>query len=83
MLLGEYAGELQDARSLGTSIDENYDFPQLSSALVNAQGSTLWWRPRRSLVGHSYSSFSWCVPLTGCPKLENRPRTITNCFLRS
>src|ERR1700719_1161831 len=83
MLLGEHSGELQEARSLGASIDEDYDFPQLGSALVNAQGSTLTRRPRRLVVGHNYSSFSSCVPLTGWPKLENRPRMITNRPLRS
>src|SRR5258708_3736059 len=72
VLLGEYAGELQNARSLGAPIDEDHDFPQLSGALANAQGGRLRRRPRRLLICHSHSSFSSCVPLTRWPKLENR-----------
>jgi len=38
VLLGEYAGELEDACSLGPPIDEDHDFRELSNALVSPQG---------------------------------------------
>src|SRR6202022_4541381 len=54
----EYAGELQDACRLGVPIDEDDDFPELSTALVSVQGGLLrQGRRRRLLAGHSSSSY--------------------------
>src|SRR5260370_8223662 len=55
VLLGEYAGELQDACSLSAPIDEDHDFPELSSALANPTGGSLASSPRRFLFAHTYS----------------------------
>jgi hypothetical protein len=41
VLLGQFAGELQDASRLGMPIDEDDDFSERSLALVWAQGRSL------------------------------------------
>jgi hypothetical protein len=41
VLLGQFAGELQDASRLGMPIDEDDDFSERSLALVWAQGCSL------------------------------------------
>jgi hypothetical protein len=54
MLLGEYASELQDACTLSQPIDEDNDFPKISSAIfLGAQESRLnLRRTQRMLAGH-------------------------------
>src|SRR6266852_6127118 len=47
VLLGEYAGELQDACRLGARIDEDDDFPEPSVDLLSARGGRLRLRRRR------------------------------------
>jgi hypothetical protein len=41
VLLGQFAGELQDASRLGMPIDEDDDFSERSLALAWAQGRSL------------------------------------------
>src|SRR5882762_5932512 len=56
VLLGEYAGELEDACSLGPPIDEDHDFREFSNALVSPQECRLVRLIPRRLLGHGYSS---------------------------
>ncbi len=57
VLLGEYAGVLQNARSLALPIYKDHDIPEISSALIRARGRRLnLYTPTRRFSHKNFSS---------------------------
>jgi hypothetical protein len=63
VLLGEYAGELQNAGCVAAPIDEDDDLAERGAAVIKAQRYRL--GGRRLPASHSYLSFSKCIHATG------------------